>query len=85
MRLTRRSARKLFPRTVAAFLLAMFLQWAGMPSWPNPDGTIYAEIARLVGASPHGARAGWVSAVSPFSRSGRIFVSPNDPNQFDRS
>jgi hypothetical protein len=48
MRLTRRSVRKLFLRTLAALLLALFLQWAGMPSWPIPDGTIYAEIAHLI-------------------------------------
>jgi hypothetical protein len=58
MRLTRRSARKLFLTTLAALLLALFLQWAGMSNWPNPNGTIYSEIARLVGASPKGARAG---------------------------
>ena len=58
MRLTRRTAHKLIRRAAAAFLLAVFLQWVGMSNWPIPDGTIYAEIARLVGASPNGARAG---------------------------
>ena len=55
MRLTRRSARKVFRRTAAALLLAMFLQWIGMPNWPIPAGTVYAEIARLV---QQGDRAG---------------------------
>ncbi len=58
MRLTRRSARKVFRRAGTAFLLAVFLQWVGMPNWPIPDGTVYAGIARLVGATPNGERAG---------------------------
>ena len=58
MRLTKRTARKLLQRAVAVFLLAVFLQWIGMSHWPIPDGTIYAEIVRLVGASLNGALAG---------------------------
>ncbi len=58
MRLTRRSARKVFRRTAAALLLAIFLQWIGMSNWPSPDGTVYADIARLLGATPIGERAG---------------------------
>jgi hypothetical protein len=58
MRLTKRTAHKLIRRTAAAFLVAVFLQWVGMSNWPIPDGTIYAEIARLVGAAPKGERAG---------------------------
>lgn len=54
MRLTSRSVRKVIVRTVGFFLLGVFLQWAGMTNPASQEGTLYADIAHLVGASPAG-------------------------------
>ena len=42
---------KLFAeRAVGTFVLAVFLQWMGLPTgWPAPPGTLYAYIASAIG------------------------------------
>jgi hypothetical protein len=50
MRLTRKSIGKVILRVVGLFLLAGFLQWAGMKTWPTREGTLYAQVAHFVGA-----------------------------------
>jgi hypothetical protein len=42
---------KLIRRVVGLFLLGVFLQWAGMTNPASQSGTVYAEIAQLVGAN----------------------------------
>jgi hypothetical protein len=54
MRPTGRSVRKVIVRIVGFFLLGVFLQWAGMTNPASQDGTLYADIAHLVGAGPSG-------------------------------
>jgi hypothetical protein len=49
---------KIVRRSVGLFLLGVFLQWIGMTNPASQQGTVYAEIARFVGAgSPQGAVA----------------------------
>ena len=52
MRMTRKSIGKLMMRTAGLFLLGLFLQWAGMPDVTSQQGTVYAQIAQMVGAGP---------------------------------
>ena len=62
MRLTGKSVRTLVVRTVGLFLLGMFLQWAGMTKPAAQQGTVYAEIAHLIGA---GSSGGAVAKLPP--------------------
>jgi len=51
--------RKFALRALEIFVLGVFLQWIGMPTdWPGPPGTIYAEIASLVGIAPSDGHSG---------------------------
>ena len=52
MRLTRKSIGTLTIRTAGLFLLAVFLQWLGMPQVTSQPGTVYAQIAQAIGAGP---------------------------------
>ena len=61
MRLTPNLAGKLILRTIGLCFLAVFLQWAGMVD-PTKEGTLYAQIAHLVGA---GSSGGSVAKLPP--------------------
>jgi hypothetical protein len=54
-----KSTWKVIRRVVGLFLLGIFLQWAGMTNPASQSGTVYAQIAQLVGggSSPDGAVA----------------------------
>jgi hypothetical protein len=55
--MTRKPVGKLLLKAAGLFLLAVFLQWAGMPN-PIQEGTIYSEVGQLLGAGAHAGRAG---------------------------
>jgi len=46
-------------KALGLFVLAVFLQWMGLPAnWPAPPGTVYGQIASLVGTGPSGGHIG---------------------------
>ena len=55
--MTGKSPGKLLLKAVGLFLLAVFLQWAGMTN-PTQEGTVYSEVGQLLGAGAHAGRAG---------------------------
>lgn len=55
MRLTTKSAWTVTRRVVGLLLLGVFLQWIGMPHPTVQEGTIYSEIAHLVGGGSAGS------------------------------
>jgi hypothetical protein len=44
-------------KAAGLFLLAGFLQWAGMTN-PTQEGTVYSEVGQLLGTGAHAGRAG---------------------------
>ena len=46
---------KTIRRAVGLFLLGVFLQWAGMTHPASQQGTVYAEVAHLVGGNSPGS------------------------------
>ena len=46
---------KTIRRTVGLFVLGVFLQWAGMINPTLQQGTVYAEIAHLMGGGSPGS------------------------------
>ena len=51
---TRKPVTNLMLKAAGLFLLAVFLQWAGMTHPTAQEATVYAQIAHLVGAGPTG-------------------------------
>ena len=54
MRSKRNLAAKIIMRTVGLFFLGLFLQWVGTPEVTTQEGTVYSQIAHLVGAGAPG-------------------------------
>lgn len=52
--MTRSTFWKTIERVVGLFLLGLFLQWAGMTNPASQPGTVYSEIAHLMGATSPG-------------------------------
>ena len=58
MRADTRSIVKATQRALGVFVLAVFLQWMGLPNnWPSPPGTVYGTIADLFGIGSSGGDA----------------------------
>ena len=50
---------KIALKALGLLVLAVFLQWMGLPdNWPAPPGTVYGQIASLVGTGPSGGHIG---------------------------
>jgi len=55
--MTGKSPGRLLLRAAGLFLLAVFLQWAGMTN-PTQEGTVYSEVGQLLRTGAHAGRAG---------------------------
>jgi hypothetical protein len=50
MRINPRIMGKAAVAAVALSVVAVFLQWVGLPvNWPDPPHTLYSEIAHVIG------------------------------------